>query len=715
MSEKMSKFLLAAMVALAGAAEGAAPFRVSREAMPKICVEPGLRPFVTRAAEDLAGDLEKIFGARPEIVSAAPETNAIVLAKAGSGWERYELRSERGNVLRIVGSDDRGVMFGAYRFCEEFLGVDPFYRWSGLFPAKAESRTWPSVALVQDEPSFRFRGWFINDEDFLNGFHVETQGTRPIDYKRYQVVFGPDIAEMVYETAVRAGFNTVICASYVDILNPPERRLVEIASGRGLYITTHHQEPVGASGWLWKNRCKAKGLATPTTYAEDPDGMRAFWKEHVEAWAKVPDVIWQIGLRGVGDRPFWLKEGQWDDANDRQDENLRRAGLISQAMRDQLGLITAALGHAPEHVATQLWMEGAELYQRGMLDIPKGTLVIYSDNCPGWKFQSDLGTKDRLDPSSAYGLYYHLALVHGNHWTECVPPVRTHQVLGDAWRKGAREFVLFNVSNVRQFLYTIHAAGAMTRDLPGFDADRFREDWIARRFTANRAALSRALELYYNAFETVDSRDASSSYGSPFARAPIAMFNDGTLFALVKKALNGGCAVGKPVPPPEPVVSKYVSDPAAQTRRDDDMRRRTTADMFPDLVSRVESVKRASAQLAGFERVLLELSGAREPLPAAEALYRFDRFEFPTRFMALATRMYIAAALAAEARGAGDLDACLRHLDDGIVAAEERDALARQYCHGTWEHWFDRSLIYPYGTLADLFRQKRKGLAKKGK
>lgn len=708
----MKQIIILLSLSFVFAAQAAEPFRIAREAMPQICVEPGLRPFVARAAEDLANDLEKIFGVRPKIGPETAQANAIVLSKSGEGWEKYELRSDPGNVLRITGSDDRGVMFGVYRFCSDFLGVDPFYHWSGLFPALAASRDWPEIALSQGEPSFRFRGWFINDEDFLNGFNLATQGTRPIDYERYQVIFGPDIGDMLYETAVRAGFNTVICASYVDILNPPERKLVELASGRGLYITMHHQEPVGASGWLWKNRCKAKGLKEPTTYAEDPEDMRAFWREYVEAWSKVPDVIWQLGLRGVGDRPFWLREGQWNEENEQQAENRRRAKLISQAMHDQFEMITAALGRRPEHYATQLWMEGAELYQLGMLDIPKGTMIIYSDNCPGWKFQSDLGSRTQLDPSTTHGLYYHLALIHGNHWIECVPPVRTHQVLADAWKKGARELVIFNVSNVRQFLYTVQAAGTMTRDLSGFDANRFRDDWIAQRFSANRTTYARALELYFNAFETVDSRDASSSYGSPFARAPIAAFNDGTLYALIKEALNGGCAVSKPPQPLEPVVSKYVAEATAQKRWDDNVRRRTTADMFPYLISRVESVKRASAQLAGFERVLLELAGAKEPLPPAEALYCFDRLEFQACFMALATRMYIAAALAAEARSVGDLEACLRHLDDGRKAAEERDALATRYCHGKWAHWFDRSILYPYGTLAALFEQKRKGLEK---
>ena len=182
-------------------------FAISAPRLPTIAISLGLRPFVRRAAEDVAGDIGKIFGARPAIVEGdAPASNAIVLRKAGDGWENYAIESKLGNVLEITGSDDHGVMFGLYRFASECLGVDPFYRWSGHEPAKTAERTWESIAIRQGDPSFRFRGWFINDEDFINGFRPEENGKREIDYPLYHVCFGPSMAEEIYETAVRAGF-----------------------------------------------------------------------------------------------------------------------------------------------------------------------------------------------------------------------------------------------------------------------------------------------------------------------------------------------------------------------------------------------------------------------------------------------------------------------------------------------------------------------------
>ena len=90
---------------MCGAAE---PFRITKGEMPEIVIQDGLRPFAAKAAEDVAGDLEKIFGVRAKVTArgdARPPvaaTNCIVLTKGGEGWENYFIESEQGNVLKIT-------------------------------------------------------------------------------------------------------------------------------------------------------------------------------------------------------------------------------------------------------------------------------------------------------------------------------------------------------------------------------------------------------------------------------------------------------------------------------------------------------------------------------------------------------------------------------------------------------------------------------------
>lgn len=696
---------VACMSAMSYAAE---PFRIAKDAMPEIVVEAGLRPFVTKAVEAVAGDMEKIFGARPKISTASSpsERNVIVLAKGGSGWENYAIESQEGNVLKITGSDDRGVMFGIYRFASECLGVDPFYWWSGLEPEKADVKEWPSIDIRQGDPSFKFRGWFINDEDFLNGFIPKENGRRKINYPRYHVCFGVSLAEKIYETAVRAGFNTMVCASYVDILNPDEKRLVDIASSQGLFITMHHQEPVGAGALqLDLHFPEIRG----TTYASHPDLWRKAWRCYIDEWAKVPDVIWQLGLRGRYDTPFWKIEGYEVDEKITEDEDRRRASFITNAMAEQFEMITAALGRRPEHYATQLWMEGAELYRRGLVQMPEGTIIIFSDNCPGLKFQSDIGGVEALDRTKKFGLYYHLALVHGNHRCELVPPLRTHQILQDAWRKGARDFVLFNVSNVRPFLYTIEGAGKMSCDVEGFDHIDYQKRWTEARFGKRAQSVRRAINQYFAAYETEYSRDTLSSYGSPRERAPLAILNDGMVTRALKSQVERFASHDRRAP--KPTNSQYLKDPDALVSLKESILSRVNQDQNSSLADKMRTPIRAAAQAAAFRRCLEQIDRASEGMDENARYQLFERFGYPAEFMALSSAAFAEMAQALDAMDLKDDRRSLAHARRALELLEERERLDARYASGRWEHWYDRDIVYPCRIVAEDLRktlQKRK-------
>ena len=652
----------------------AAVFTISAERMPKIVVEPGVRPFVTRAADDLAGDLEKIFGVRPSVTSEPRAADAIVLAKGGAGYENYSLESREGNVLRITGSDDRGIMFGVYRFAKDFLGVDPFFFWLDRPPVRQARLSWDSIDLHQGDPTFRFRGWFVNDGDSLSAVCPETAGRRHIDYERYQVVFGSNVAERVCEAAVRCGMNTIIPSSYVDILNPDERKLVDVAVSRGLILTMHHQEPCGVSGWIVKRTWTAQGRGH-VSYAEDPEFYHGIWRKYVKEWAKVPDVIWQIGLRGVGDRPFWIK-ADWHSAEGWVTEEApeavarERAKLMSRAMHKQLEIITEELGHRPEHYATQLWLEGTDFFRKGYLDVPEGTCVIYSDNSPGLKFGPDVGS--RTDLPQPAGAYYHLGIVHGNYYTQLVHPRRTQEVMRDIYAKGAHEIALVNTANIRPHAFTLTAFGEMTRDLDGFDPDAYVRRWADAR--GGGEPLARAVESYFGSFLTVPSRDATSSYGAKGERAPLALFNDGILYARTDDRLAEMEGRRPEVPSDVP-----TDDPQALTDIQADAWCTATQDMYPYLKSRLRSVELAFAQAEKFDLVV-----------SAFAPYGTE-FLYQSKFIREALRLYATTAM-------GDLDAALLH-------AERRDALDAEMCRGWWRHWHDLHTVFPYRRLAPRIRK----------
>jgi hypothetical protein len=104
---------------------------------------------VHRAAEDLASDIEKVIGRRPNIQLAIkePHETAIFIGEPSkladdirptgvTAPESFSISVHRGNTEKpgnavvLSGSDMRGTIFAVYQFSQEYLGIDPLYYWT---------------------------------------------------------------------------------------------------------------------------------------------------------------------------------------------------------------------------------------------------------------------------------------------------------------------------------------------------------------------------------------------------------------------------------------------------------------------------------------------------------------------------------------------------------------------------------------------------------
>ena len=82
-------------------------------------------------------------------------------------------------------------------------------------------------------------------------------------------------------------------------------------------------------------------------------------------------VVWNIGFRGQGDRPFWEDDPQYDTSQ-------KRGALISSLIRQQYDLVKQ---NDPDAVCcTNLYGEVMELYQQDCLDLPADVINIWADN-----------------------------------------------------------------------------------------------------------------------------------------------------------------------------------------------------------------------------------------------------------------------------------------------------------------------------------------------
>jgi hypothetical protein len=686
----LAMLLLAAVSPLRAAFELAGPRGAAT-----VILAPGEAECVRLAAADLAGDVRKITGrtlgfAEPAATPAGPAVVLVSLnrpesaawlekiapgfgADLGGKWEAYRVEAV-GDRLIVAGSDERGTMFGLYAFIEKYLEVDPLHFWASRPPRPRASLAWDEVKLVSGEPSFKFRGWFINDEDLLTEWKG-SGGKRDIDYPYYGQVVPREVMGHIAEALVRSRFNLIIPASFIDILNPPEAALVEECARRGVFLSQHHVEPMGVSAFSYFNYWKKRGRDLKYSYFSHPAEVREVWRAYAAEWAKHPNVIWQLGLRGIADRPMWMA----DPATPQSDAD--RGRLISEAMAAQVKILDEVAPAKPRHLSTTLWAEGSVLNQKNLLTIPAETMVVFADNSPGWKWQEDFYATPRR-PENRYGVYYHHALIgSGPHLAQVPSPRQTFECMQAAVKHGASSYAIFNVSNIREFVLGIDATAKMTWRMADFDPERFLDEWVAARFSKKSAEIANAYRIYFNAWQIHD-----------LQQVPFLM--DGQMFSAGNRSLGAMASKLRERKTGAGTVPESLRPRGRAPVRDMETARETADsfwaslnDMHPESTRR-ERIRRVAAQQAGLELVLLHARAAAAALPADEARLLNDNLVFQSAIMVQTSAWLAHVERAHEALDLGQMPECIAALTNAEAAFARIPELAKSYASGEWEGWY---------------------------
>lgn len=464
----------------------------------KIIIDASAPEPLRVAAQDLSLDisLASLDSIKPQIDENPVFSNAIRIeilpGKFPSGsFEAYHVYAASGNVLRIEGADMRGAIYGIYEFSRRYLGIQPDCRWNQLPVRKLPAAFRSAIDFAADSPKIRYRGIFINDEDLLTGWEIG--GKRDIDYPYYQTVISRGTAEKIAETAVRMGYNLAIPASFLDIRNPEEEMLLRVFSRRGLILSMHHVEPLGVSAFGFENYWKKRGQKWDYSYYRAPEAMLEVWTDSINRWKKYPEVIWQLGLRGRGDLPFWTEK-------DALKTDSERAELIGNAIRRQYELVRSLTGNPNPVCSTTLWGEGSVFNRKGILPIPKEVIKVFSDNCAGWRLQDDFH-ESPVVPGERCGVYCHHAVIFGTHLAQAIGPEDFHSVLKNACSVRPLDYTIFNVANVREFLLGMRATSLITRNPETFSPCAFLLEWVQNHFSVQHREIVQCYKDYFAAFE----------------------------------------------------------------------------------------------------------------------------------------------------------------------------------------------------------------------
>lgn len=360
----------------------------------------------------------------------------IDVSKIRSGWEQYIIevvdrpQKDIDKALVVVGSDKRGTAYGLLSVSEA-MGVSPFYWWADV-PVKHSDELWLSGKVVSKEPSVKYRGLFINDEDW---------GLYPWAKKNFEKKLGdigPKTYSKVCELILRLKGNMLAPAMHActgAFYSHPESKLV--ADTFGIFITTSHCEPLlinTASKWEWDTKRDGDW-----NYKTNSRTIIDKWNKRLTEAGEF-DNIYTVAMRGLHDAGL--------RGNLPLDE---RTQLLGQVIKDQRQLLVNHL-RKPVAEIPQIFVpykETMDVYENG-LKVPEDITLVWVDDNFG--YMKRVSNPQEQKRSGGSGVYYHISYWGGPHdylWLNTTPPVLMYEELMKVYNTGGDRYWLLNVGDIK--------------------------------------------------------------------------------------------------------------------------------------------------------------------------------------------------------------------------------------------------------------------------
>ncbi len=520
----MTRFVLGILAVGAVFAQPATVVEVVKNVEPAaIVVAATEHRGVMAAARDLQRDITKITGVTPNIVHAlgASPGSYIVLGSADcpagkallasvgvstadldGKWEIFKYRVVKApaghRVLAIAGSNVRGTIYGVYDFEQRHLGVNPLWFWSDQEPPTRGELVFDSridYGPVK-EPTWKYRGWTLNDHPQLIEW-IESGIVQRSRYARYMFGLHPEVVERLIEAALRLRMN-MFTWYFIDIdFQPDYERLRQVAD-RGLFVTQHQMEGLGADAGFWDAYWRdhnPKGKPEGFSYRKNPEAFREFWTHYIKRWSAFsPQVVWESNLRGWADAAYTestLPGGGTDQ---------QKAGIINDALADQARLIVKHDPNPDPEIMTTLYAEIGTFYDQGWIKLLPWVTTGFADRgMSGMSYSKKFWTEPR-DPKRRYGQYFHTNYFGGGPQVAKCTPIESYlKVNMDAmFQRGDTQHMLLAMNELRAQQIEIRGIAEMLWDYPGFQPREYLLRYCRQEFGESAAPKVAALyDIYY--------------------------------------------------------------------------------------------------------------------------------------------------------------------------------------------------------------------------
>ncbi|MGW2613738.1 glycosyl hydrolase 115 family protein [Streptomyces sp. NPDC001500] len=514
----LTPLLPAALPAAADAAPGPARpgFDLVHDGVAvEVYVDAADDPAVIRAAGDLQADVERVAGVRPELRHTLPEQAAALVLVGTLGASpvidglvargRLDVSRVRGRweasvsqvverpapgvrrALVIAGSDRRGAVYGIYDTSER-IGVSPWHWWADVPVENRDTVTVPAGPLTRREPSVRYRGVFLNDEENLTTWSHRTQEP--------DKNIGPRTYRRVFELLLRLKANYLWPAMhpYSDFFNE-YRENPELADRYGIVVGSSHPEALLRNGvhewepWAREHR-GADGALPVYDYTVNPSVISDYWRARARENAAY-ESSWTIGMRGLHDSALETRNATTVP---------EKVAVMNEIIADQRRILAEEVGAAAAPQIFIPYKEVLDLYNAGV-QVPDDVTLIWPDDNHGNMRQLP-NEAERARPGGN-GIYYHLSYwgrPRSYLWLDTTQLAKVWQELRRVYEHGADRVWIFNVGDLKSIETGLSFSMDMAWDVDRWGADDvegFLAQWYGRQFGLRHAREIAAIRTEY--------------------------------------------------------------------------------------------------------------------------------------------------------------------------------------------------------------------------
>ena len=461
-----------------------------RDKLTSIYIHPDEKEVVHTAYQLLKRDVEQVVGAELKLVTTDRKADIIVRTSHDNAqsWETFSMKTTgngKRKQLLIEGSDARAKAYGIMELSRQ-AGVSPWHYFADVKPQQRNQVPFPADSKTES-PSVRFRGIFINDEDW----GLMPWATKTLAPESAKGAIGPEAYEKIFELMLRLRANTIWPAMHectVPFYFVKGNK--EMADKYGIVVGTSHCEPLARnSAGEWDVAGKGE-----YNFLTNKQNVVEYWSDRLSE-LKGSENIFTIGMRGKHD-------GMMQGVKTLQEHK----NALSVIIPVQQNLIREYIGKDPSQVPQVFipYKEVLDVYNDG-LDVPEHVTLIWCDDNYGYiKRLSD--EKERLRPGSS-GVYYHISYwgrPHDYLWLTTTSPSLIYTEMKRAYDHGADRLWILNAGDIKPAEYLIEYFMDMAWNIqgakPGFS---HLHHWMEREFGGELAEELTAVKKEYYRLATL--------------------------------------------------------------------------------------------------------------------------------------------------------------------------------------------------------------------